>query len=1798
MYKPIISYNIALYYYIYFEYNTRKNIINNNCKMKFLTFNIILFILFISLLLSFISSSSTDKTWCWTRNMSNEPSFSLKTKYGGMNWGFCQKTPSSTTKYFITLITSNLPLSGTTSKLSLQLKGTNGQTPFQEISNTPLESGSEYEYNFETKNIGTVKKAILKLDGQVGYRCKKITIKKDNYVVSFDCLKKLEPCDSTSSFKCQMELLAEGAIPYEINLRTAEDKNAGIDVPILFGIIGSKGKSNMMLFSENGMKSGQSKTSVINYDDVEHISGYQIEIMEKGTFTFTFISIKNTITEEVKEFHVGDVTLSNPGKSNVIFDENNKNGINGSSGGAGERGGLSMMFDIAEKMDALEEENDDEDDTDDISTSSDSISSTIDTPKNFGFFTTGESASPFNLNDPDGGVISPNEKTTIIDLSCTQPMVNPSQSNKLFGPNFVNGKGNYMNFLARCPGDCHKIQGVVYGSGLHPNTSPICLSALVDGAMSFYGGIISISVFPGLENYPINEKNNKNYKLIDIQSSQTKAEKSFSCAKVDNVDLVEKDIRILNDKGQISNEGRVEFRLNGIWGSICAKGNNAESAIRICKDLGYKNGNWINTEENIEICRQYNGGDYCGAEGTRIHFSHIECTSNDKSINTCNKQFAKVDQCTKNTDAIISCNNVNRITGDNIPNYTVKLEDITTEGDVTTGRVELSQNKKWLPICSQGTNEKSAEVLCKQMGFISGQVVKNENEASKYRLDDKSNTPFSASDIKCSGKENKVTQCKAKFTSISCKHTQDLIIKCKGNTGDYTGLTQYQEDKKVPLPGLGKLGIPKYRITCTTTGEDELLRGDIGSVFLLLCPRDCAKVSGTVTGTGIYTKDSSICRSAIHAGVIKNKKGGMIALAKLQALNEYIGTKKNEVTTNDSKQMQSGSFSVFKVNSGWRGMWNIIKRNLGGSYIEKEAKVAYKAQSSFLETSYEPIYYPNPYFKWIEEDTSHSFSDKKESTYLLNSNNKKTLRTFTFIASVTLSEAPSSEKSFIYSTNSCGGFNVYMEENTLIIGDPCNTSRKVNTELSIGLNDKTLIYVTYNMNILKVFVLSEGYAQPLINSFEDIVMSIEPSEVIGIGRASETERFNFNGKIGYIGVFDSLLKFDKVKLFIDDVESMKYTAKEEADKEITKDNRECVSKCIGGPTPEQDGTLEPPRESIPDTEDEVPTPSSYNESDSDDDSQSNFGNDNTYSPTSNFNPSSNRQEYTSSSGYSGYSNNQNGEGYNIGYSQNEQQYYPNQNEEQLTPTRRNNRNEQQQGVYNSNERQLSSLSLNINCETTLLDPIIATKSTMTNKIYVKCPSNCINSKAKAYGTITYHPESSICTAGYHMGAKSEYLEVHIIKGYQIYQGSKGKNNIETYNKSAASQSFTVSKSIAPKSISCTETLETLQVEQKEIGDKILLFCPSKCILTHSIIYGTKIYTDNSPICISAIHSGVISQREGGEIEIEIKPYQSEFIGSKGISIVSKSYYKQRKCYTFIGSKFEGSTSYKELFNQNIYANWENKLKEKNEDDSVWKFDSISIANYAGKALAQVKAIHHIGTKQNIVKEEYTSMLILKSSELSKGIFKSKFMFDMSKEPFAFIFGYEDNDNYYSIHMDPSKITQNIKLIQKSNSLLRTLHTSYFTIIPKKWYQINIILNHNQIIVDIHLSSSYEQHIVLTYETKDIIHGKIGFSSNGNSSLFITDIVLTQELKINKKKLNNDINNKRTWNELINSLDNRSMTKYCIQFIEQSKKEKCNTPSTFCEYKCNEYVDPIENIMHYACVSDCRKKLRTIKSINN
>jgi len=74
------------------------------------------------------------------------------------------------------------------------------------------------------------------------------------------------------------------------------------------------------------------------------------------------------------------------------------------------------------------------------------------------------------------------------------------------------------------------------------------------------------------------------------------SKKSFTLSKTDNVDFCASDIRILNYKGEMSNEGRVEFRNNGQWGTACAKNMNGYAARVICRHLNYKDGRLINTD--------------------------------------------------------------------------------------------------------------------------------------------------------------------------------------------------------------------------------------------------------------------------------------------------------------------------------------------------------------------------------------------------------------------------------------------------------------------------------------------------------------------------------------------------------------------------------------------------------------------------------------------------------------------------------------------------------------------------------------------------------------------------------------------------------------------------------------------------------------------------------------------------------------------------------------------------------------------------------------------------------------------------------------------------------------------------------------------------------------------------------------------------------------------------------------------------------------------------------------------------
>jgi len=61
------------------------------------------------------SEGKSNKEWCWTKSMANEPSYVFNPLLGGINWGYCKQKSNKPLqiRYKIDLLTSSLPGSGT-----------------------------------------------------------------------------------------------------------------------------------------------------------------------------------------------------------------------------------------------------------------------------------------------------------------------------------------------------------------------------------------------------------------------------------------------------------------------------------------------------------------------------------------------------------------------------------------------------------------------------------------------------------------------------------------------------------------------------------------------------------------------------------------------------------------------------------------------------------------------------------------------------------------------------------------------------------------------------------------------------------------------------------------------------------------------------------------------------------------------------------------------------------------------------------------------------------------------------------------------------------------------------------------------------------------------------------------------------------------------------------------------------------------------------------------------------------------------------------------------------------------------------------------------------------------------------------------------------------------------------------------------------------------------------------------------------------------------------------------------------
>jgi hypothetical protein len=1361
----------------------------------------------------------------------------------------------------------------------------------------------------------------------------------------------------------------------------------------------------------------------------------------------------------------------------------------------------------------------------------------------------------FNV-DAIGGFLSPQDNKKVIDLTCDQTLVDDNPDKQIFGAEFPTNRLNYFELLVKCPSDCLNIAlaNNVYGLGIHPRESPICLSAIADRSVSMYGGIVAIGVYPGLKSY---QTTFSKMFGIEIKTYEQPSMKSYVTAKVDNVDLVNKNIRILNKQGELNSRGRLEMRINGVWGTVCASGNDPQSAIVACKSMGYKFGKWGNFPnrfgpQKVGYCRDFDNEDHCGVSSQHIHFTNFKCSPSHKKLGDCSKQIAELTYCNHDMDSIIICSNENYEITNNLVDGIVKLALYKKFPDKIVGRVEVSHKGSYKPICAIGSNVESTTTLCRIMGYERGNYVFPAKDANPYKYSTNALVPFAFGAIRCKGYESDYRQCSS-LPPILCKHDMDLIIECRGGDGDPTAEKQLKK-KVINPPSLGKLPIPDFNIDCQTKSNNGMFRGDPGSVFIVKCPNDCIKHNVPVRGTGMYSDDSSICRAAIHAGVLNNELGGLVGVLKSYGNRYYEGSQYYGITSESSYQSFKYSFSVSKVNSGWQRM-NIVfksghtKKILSFAqrikkFLKDKLGISFLEMSSQITTSAGPT----PLFTFLPPSMSHIFSLQTSMSVKPSFTN---LVKFSIVLSFKMNFF-NDERQYLFSFSGCGGFNVYIDsDDTLVFGDPCKPEGRVSTGIHIPLDDKIMVYITYLNGRVRYLIRSE---KSYINESRVVsaIFSMRSDRNIGIGRLGESLQLGFNGYIDYIFVFNDELSEGQLNQVVSNI-ILRIQDTKRTTLVYTTDKRLCVSTCVSSNPPPDLNAGTPPREAYAD-----PTILQL--------SSTNLNNFSTaISSPSAITPSSGSGVNTTSIPFSSSSPSSNNT------------INTNINSINTNPFTTNN-------AMDANNIETKA----IECDTKITNSDFP--KAIDSFIRVRCPS-CNHVTISIFGTQIYHPLSSVCKAASHAGVlpygQAGEILVTILGEKPAFNGSTGADGSISGTFGSSDRSFKVSPAPALVNVTCSTTAAVGSFVAAPIYARFVVKCPPKCSQDVTEIYGTEIYTDTSSICKAAIHNGILNDN-GGEVDFMIEGGQGIYTSNNAFGVLSRAMSSYVRSFRFLGKKSSLITAYKENFQGNIFEKWS---QEKHHDvymadDDYWAFSTERIIAQSGEVRV-INSIMHKGRIRANNSMNFASILKLKNVEYTNGYVLIN-VISYDPNPLGILFRFKDKYNYYGLILDFGKVDGNVTLVSMINTNYSILATKTYILALKTRYDLIIATEYDNIKIFIKSSDINENRNIISIHQGDLQRGTLALASYGNANFILPGIEITPNLPKHK-----GFSNTRTFTDITSKANERDKKFYCNKLFNdnQAQFNKCLSSQVYCKYKCDEVIPMSENIINFNCYTTCIKILK-------
>lgn len=169
-----------------------------------------------------------------------------------------------------------------------------------------------------------------------------------------------------------------------------------------------------------------------------------------------------------------------------------------------------------------------------------------------------------------------------------------------------------------------------------------------------------------------------------------------------------------------------------------------------------------------------------------------------------------------------------------------------------------------------------------------------------------------------------------------------------------------------------------------------------------------------------------------------------------------------------------------------------------------------------------------------------------------------------------------------------------------------------------------------------------------------------------------------------------------------------------------------------------------------------------------------------------------------------------------------------------------------------------------------------------------------------WGANIYTTDSSVCTAAVHVGLidleEGGEVTILISEGLDEYARLES-NGIESRDYGSYSSSFSFPEADLLE-VGGIPWDRTGGFYASRAGEEITVTCDGGG--ETRTIWGTDTYTSDSSICTAAVHAGLISEAEGGEVTLVVGPGIDSYEASTANGIESGSYGPWEQAFTFVG----------------------------------------------------------------------------------------------------------------------------------------------------------------------------------------------------------------------------------------------------------------------------------------------------------